>query len=618
MKRLIQTTFQSTLCLAVLITASLLNACGGSGGSSVIRDAAADSKLQTETGTFLPGPIKGLQYESTSHSGVTNERGEFQYEPGETITFSVGGIVLGAAPGAKQITPFDFFGMSPPDTELVVRNYVESVAVTDFDRASNITFFLLLLDKDGDPGNGLEVSAWNQTLANASLSFDEHFYYFYETDEFSDLRAGTGPWYRGYATAALPYLYEQLSITVPAHALSELVTDDDEDGSVESREVYVYNALGLRESVSTDTGDTGNYNNVVQYSFDARGRLVKEERRRDNDDDGTTNEVVVSTMIYDDFGRTVETRRETDQDADGIPESISIITQQWNEEGNRSYRESRNTATWSVDQWDYNERGLVTAAHSQSGTTGTDTPKSRTETSYSYDPDTGLLLAREEKVDNANDGTFEGTKTTIYRYDSEGREVEQVYTEFYDSWTSSQVTTATRSYDDAGNILEVRISYDPDDDGSPESTKVETYTYDYSQVPGGRLVRYHYGHDSNANGVFDEQELREITYGDNGLPEKIVSKFDNDADTNFDTVSTSTFVFDDNGRVIEEFREEINEGALASRYMQERSYDQNGNLLTERDREDTDLDGNWDVTDLLQYSYEPLEDGLFHILSSWQ
>ncbi|MGQ9426470.1 hypothetical protein ACXYTJ_10215 [Gilvimarinus sp. F26214L] len=616
MKRLVQPTIQLTFSLAALITASLLGACS-SGGSSVVNDAMANSQPQTETGTFLPGPIEGLQYESTSHTGVTNARGEFQFVPGETVTFSVGGIVLGAAPGAKQITPFDFFGMSPPDTELAIRNYLESEAVTDFDRASNITFFLLLLDKDGDPANGLDVGEWNQTLARASLSFDEHVFLFYETDEFSDLRAATGPWYEINASAALPSLYEQLSITVPAHALSELVTDFGEDGSVERRDVYDYDALGFKLAFSIDVGDTGNFDTVLEYSYDPRGRLVSQERHEDTDADGATDDLYTSTTSYDDFGRVVETRSETDEHADGVPESTVITTNQWSEQGHRIYRESRSSTDWVKSRWSYDENGRVTQLSQHFGAVGTETPASVREETYTYDPDTGLLLAREDKTDSDNDGSFEGTQAYIYRYDTEGREVENVFTDSHDTWTSSKITTTTRSYDDAGNIVEQRVSIDNNDDGNPDSTRVHTYTYNYSQSSSGRLVSYRYSDDSDGDDVIDEQELREITYDDKGRAEKVISHLDNDSDSDFDVVRTDTFEFDDNGRVVEQLREELAEGVLSGRSMVERNYDQHGNLLMERGREDTDLDGIWDLSNIKKYSYELLDDGLFHLLSSW-
>ncbi len=37
--------------------------------------------------------LKGLEYETPTMAGMTDERGEFAYRPGETVTFSIGGTV---------------------------------------------------------------------------------------------------------------------------------------------------------------------------------------------------------------------------------------------------------------------------------------------------------------------------------------------------------------------------------------------------------------------------------------------------------------------------------------------------------------------------------------------
>jgi predicted acyl esterase len=52
----------------------------------------------------LAGPIAGLKYETPTHSGLTNERGEFQYENGERITFLIGTNSIGNATAAPRLT----------------------------------------------------------------------------------------------------------------------------------------------------------------------------------------------------------------------------------------------------------------------------------------------------------------------------------------------------------------------------------------------------------------------------------------------------------------------------------------------------------------------------------
>ena len=59
------------------------------------------------TGSFKICPIEGLDYETQSQYGRTGKQGEFFYQKGETVTFSVGGIILGSAPAGEKLTPAD-------------------------------------------------------------------------------------------------------------------------------------------------------------------------------------------------------------------------------------------------------------------------------------------------------------------------------------------------------------------------------------------------------------------------------------------------------------------------------------------------------------------------------
>jgi uncharacterized protein len=51
----------------------------------------------------LAGPICGLRYQTPSASGVTDEHGAFPYLAGETVTFLIGGLVLGTTKAAPRV-----------------------------------------------------------------------------------------------------------------------------------------------------------------------------------------------------------------------------------------------------------------------------------------------------------------------------------------------------------------------------------------------------------------------------------------------------------------------------------------------------------------------------------
>ena len=127
------------LSLFLVIT---LFGCGGGGGGSPAPPVTPPPV--TTTGVFLDSAVEGLTYQSGSNpSGTTDANGTFMYMPGEILTFSIGGVVLGTLPdGAPVITPFDFGGA-----------------------AENIARFLQTLDADGDPSNGIDITAAAAALA---------------------------------------------------------------------------------------------------------------------------------------------------------------------------------------------------------------------------------------------------------------------------------------------------------------------------------------------------------------------------------------------------------------------------------------------------------------------
>jgi Putative Ig domain len=101
------------------------------------------------TGYFRDSTVAGLGYRSGSHSGVTDAQGRYTYEIGQNITFTVGAITLGAAPAKSQMTPVD----------LITNGNGKSTYVI------NVVRFLLMLDQDGDPSNGIQIAPDMTTAA---------------------------------------------------------------------------------------------------------------------------------------------------------------------------------------------------------------------------------------------------------------------------------------------------------------------------------------------------------------------------------------------------------------------------------------------------------------------
>lgn len=86
-----------------------------------------------ELGFFIDGPVKGIGYTTSSgESGTTGLSGEFRYNTGDSITFSLGTQTLGAelAAGAV-ITPLDLFQVSSLGDSVEAVNLIRLLLALD-------------------------------------------------------------------------------------------------------------------------------------------------------------------------------------------------------------------------------------------------------------------------------------------------------------------------------------------------------------------------------------------------------------------------------------------------------------------------------------------------------
>jgi len=132
-----------TLCASVLLLSACGGGSGGGGGPATIAPTAS-------TGVFLDSAVAGLSYKTPTFSGTTNSLGEYDYLPGETVTFSIGGIVLGSSVAGPLVTPLSLVPGATDATDSVVTNIVR---------------LLLTMDDDGDPDNGINISSAAATAA---------------------------------------------------------------------------------------------------------------------------------------------------------------------------------------------------------------------------------------------------------------------------------------------------------------------------------------------------------------------------------------------------------------------------------------------------------------------
>ena len=114
--------------IASLVLLTLLSSCGGGGGGG----------SSTQIGQFIDDPVSGLTYTCTgsdsTNSGITNDKGEFNYSAGQICVFKVGSVALGqsiSVPSDGKVTPQDVAGVPRSSTEiasvLVIAQFLQSL-----------------------------------------------------------------------------------------------------------------------------------------------------------------------------------------------------------------------------------------------------------------------------------------------------------------------------------------------------------------------------------------------------------------------------------------------------------------------------------------------------------
>ncbi|WP_211235842.1 immunoglobulin-like domain-containing protein [Psychromonas aquimarina] len=102
-----------------------------------------------QQGVFIDGIVSGLSYKTSSGmTGLTGENGEFNYLAGDTVTFTIGNIVLGSMDTAHM-----------QDEQLFLQD-LANVARTDVndEYVENMAVLLQSLDADGDAYNGIVIT----------------------------------------------------------------------------------------------------------------------------------------------------------------------------------------------------------------------------------------------------------------------------------------------------------------------------------------------------------------------------------------------------------------------------------------------------------------------------
>lgn len=300
------------LCLATALTG-----CGSSSEDSSV----LTGKLSN---------IGGLGYTTKTQSGVTSLTGEYQYNKGETITFSLGGSEIATVAAKPNYDLFDLLDTDStlPKTALDLRTQLRAfdgfrteLLPTRLDAneriggqasgihlASNKVRVLLAVDEDHDLSNGINAIAgdWHNRLAEQTLDFNK------PLDEFKSHRTNLAlkqiqhefelpmPYDFSYPVVAL-YASKNIAISGKTITASNENNYDqyqyqkNDDGRVESSTILYnngykklveseYDEFGslISQIEHSDTNYDGNYDkkNTIDYTNNAYGQPIKSIRSR--------------------------------------------------------------------------------------------------------------------------------------------------------------------------------------------------------------------------------------------------------------------------------------------------------------------------------------------------
>lgn len=299
-----------------------LTACGGGGSSETSRA----NPLQT--GVFLDSPVSGLYYETATQSGTTSASGEFQYLPGESVTFSLGGITLGSSSASGQVTPLDLVGA----------NSIEDAKARGlFNRLVNLLVFLQSLDRDHNPDNGIDLTDLHAALVNEELNFDTIPSIFHASGYKRIVNEQNG-FYQSIKQAQNHFI-KSLGITVSTLVPLQDEVDLDGDGEVDFVIDYKYDSDG-RLIEATEPADMA----TSKLSYDASGNLSNLTFGELDSD----SLIFTRTYVYDTLGRNIS---EVDLD-EGFADNIArTVTTEYDEKGNITRRlMTQNQTNFELDR----------------------------------------------------------------------------------------------------------------------------------------------------------------------------------------------------------------------------------------------------------------------------
>jgi hypothetical protein len=549
--------------LAVGVSAALL---------ALLLTACNDSDTEPEpVGGILEARASGVSYSTPTQSGVVDANGAFSYLPGETVTFAIGNVPFGSAPGAPKITLFTLAGLTPPSTERHLRRELDLAVrnATPFTRAVNMQLFLMMLDADSNPANGYDVGGRAAALATARLDFSRERWEFASElqRQVPNLTHDIPGW------TPVAELYRSISLSVPAHVVAS-VSDPLTIGPWNpAAYFYEHDARGLRIQEFADAdGLPGGVADTTSYTYDAmlrrtstrfeyqrgvpsihtdtttrdaRGNVLSSIYTTDQGSNGAIDMSQRATLTWNEFGELLRQDSRSDSDADGAVDSQWLYV---------ATIEDRNLSQSTVESADFNfdghvdqiiyshilrnDRARLLSYVTREDWDGDGTIDQRRAQTYTYSGAVNPVRSVYE-ADYDNDGVVDRSEATDFSVDSHGNLLTQ-RSLTRNAGVAEWLSTTTHTYDAQKRRLSSTTEADYFADGSVEGRSTMISTYDGV----GNLLTSATAYDSDGNGIWDITLARRFTYGADGELLRMESGSDANRDGQPDTVTaTSNYTY---------------------------------------------------------------------------
>jgi len=458
------------------VTYSFLVACGGGGGSDSNSSATPERVAPSESvGVFLDSPVKGLRYQTKSHSGLTNSAGEFRYIEGDNVTFFLGDTLLGMAQGGAVVTPFSLFDIVPITRESEISAALSSSDINNYDRAMNVASLLQTLDQDSNPANGIDLGSAHEKLLGKTIKLSVKAREFVDEPSLEVAKRMVGINSRLAFSRVASHLYESLDLSIKSDLVNQVTSSFGSTQPVSTSLEYDNN--GNITSQTIDTDEDGIADSMVTFGYDEAGNLTSKSNTATN---------ISETLAYDENNNLISHL------SDNFRRLDLQQTYSFNDNNTLSQIELDLGADGDVEattSYLYDTDGNLITYELDHGRDGS----ANILANYVFDND--VVSSFEE--DSNNNG--EPDLSISYGYDSKGNRTTQNISATADGVPSNN---GTYKYDDNGNVTR----YEQDNDLDGRADYIESSSYDEN---GNRTA---YRRDLNADGTWDS--ITQYSYDD--------------------------------------------------------------------------------------------------------